>query len=59
MVDFEFKSLKEKNALVMPDFCLVEVTDDETFAGGMLCGKKYADIEGRLRGLGYEAISLY
>ena len=58
MADFEFKTIKEKNAFGMPDFCLVEVTDDETFAGGMLCGKKYADIEGRLKELGYDRIML-
>ena len=56
LVDFEFASSKEKAGFEMPDFCLVEVTLDEKLAGGMLCGKKYADIEGHLEELGYEPI---
>ena len=53
LVDVEFKDTKSKNAFAMPDFCLADVTQDEIFAGGMLCGKKYADIEGKLKELGY------
>jgi CYTH domain-containing protein len=53
LVDFEFTDSKKKNAFKMPDFCLVDVTQDKTFAGGMLCGKKYSDIEARLRELKY------
>ncbi len=53
LVDFEFKNEKEKDLFKIPDFCLVDVTQDETFAGGMLCGKKYRDIEKHLVDLGY------
>ena len=58
LADFEFKSKKEKGLFQQPDFCLVEVTQDSTMAGGMLCGKKYSDIENHLRGLGYRALFL-
>ena len=40
----------------MPDFCLVEVTQDEVFAGGVLAGKKYSDIEKDLRKYKYKKI---
>jgi len=53
LVDFEFADPKKKNSFKMPDFCLADVTQDKTFAGGMLCGKKYSDIEARLRELKY------
>jgi adenylate cyclase len=56
LVDFEFTDSKEKEAFKTPDFCLIDVTQDKTFAGGMLCGKKYLDIEGRLRELNYVRI---
>jgi CYTH domain-containing protein len=58
LVDFEFTDVKKKKVFKMPDFCLIDVTQDETFAGGMLCGKKYSDIEPRLHELGYMRIDL-
>lgn len=45
LVDVEFTNKKDKDAFRMPDFCLAEVTQAETFAGGMLAGKKYKDLE--------------
>ncbi len=56
LIDFEFKETSAKNNFPMPDFCLVDVTQDKYFAGGMLCGKKYADIEVHLGALGYKKI---
>lgn len=56
MVDFEFNDVKEKNSFKMPDFCLVDVTQEKTFAGGMLCGKKYLDIEPRLNDFKYSKL---
>lgn len=53
LVDFEFKDIAIKNNFKMPDFCLADVTQDKYFAGGMLCGKKYSDIETHLDELGY------
>lgn len=53
LVDFEFTDLNRKNSFKMPDFCLVDVTQDKIFAGGMLCGKKYSDIKPHLDELEY------
>jgi CYTH domain-containing protein len=56
LADFEFSDPAEKDSFKMPEFCLADVTNDETFAGGMLCGKKYSDIESNLNRLGYRRI---
>ena len=57
IIDFEFNSLKEKDAFKMPEFCLAEVTQDEALAGGMLCGKSYEDIEPALEKYGYRRLA--
>jgi adenylate cyclase len=56
IVDFEFASEEDKQSFVMPDFCLAEVTHEEFLAGGMVCGKSYADIEQKLTELGYQRL---
>jgi CYTH domain-containing protein len=56
VIDFEFSEVADKDNFEMPDFCLADVTQDKIFAGGMLCGKKYSDIEPRLNELGYKKI---
>ena len=56
MIDVEFADSNRKSAFIMPEFCLEDITQDEVFAGGMLCGKGYSDVEGHLRELGYERI---
>ena len=53
VVDFEFGTEEEKLAFEMPDFCLVEVTQEEFIAGGMLAGKSYEDIKEKLEEFGY------
>lgn len=58
MVDFEFKSVEGKNKFLMPDFCLVDVTQEKITAGGMLAGKKYADIKPTLDKYSYQKIEL-
>jgi CYTH domain-containing protein len=58
LVDFEFKSSEEKKAFKMPDFCLADVTQETFVAGGMLCGKKYSDIEEKLERYGYKKLFL-
>ena len=55
-VDFEFKEKKEKDNFAMPEFCLTDITQDKCFAGGMICGKKYSDIENHLNELNYKKI---
>lgn len=56
VVDFEFNSLAERDSFVMPDFCLADVTQDLFIAGGMLCGKSYADIEEDLKKYNYQKV---
>ncbi len=53
-VDFEFQDETAKDKFVMPDFCLVDVTNEEFLAGGMLCGKSYEDIKDKLEKFGYK-----
>jgi len=56
LVDVEFNSVEEKQSFVMPDFCLVDVTQDKSFAGGILAGKKYSDIQPHLDKYGYKKL---
>jgi adenylate cyclase len=56
LADFEFKDAEEMARFGMPEFCLAEVTHEEFLAGGMLCGKGYADIEGELERYNYARI---
>lgn len=58
VVDVEFDSLEKKGKFVKPDWCLAEVTQENFIAGGMLCGKKYADIERDLLKFGYQKIGV-
>lgn len=57
VVEIEFSSLQEKSDFNAPDWLLVEITQEEFIAGGMLCGKKYTDIADRLASFGYEKVS--
>ena len=58
LVDFEFKTEKEKDSFKMPDFCLVDVTQEIFIAGGMLAGKSYKDLEPRLKEFNYKKLEL-
>ncbi|OGZ74761.1 MAG: hypothetical protein A2998_01685 [Candidatus Staskawiczbacteria bacterium RIFCSPLOWO2_01_FULL_37_25b] len=54
--DFEFETKEEKDAFLMPEFCLCDVTQEKTFAAGLLAGKDYKDIELFLEKLNYKKI---
>jgi CYTH domain-containing protein len=58
VVDFEFATLDEKENFQMPDFCLCDITQEDFVAGGMICGKSYADIEDNLKKFGYVKLFL-
>lgn len=58
LVDIEFSSVEGKAECEMPSFCLAEVTQESVFAGGMLAGKSYEDIEGDLARFGYQKINV-
>jgi CYTH domain-containing protein len=57
LVDVEFINKKDKDVFEMPDFCSAEVTQEVSFAGGMLAGKKYKDLEKALKKYKYKKIS--
>ncbi len=52
--DVEFKSVKEKDAFTPPAWCYADVSQETFLAGGMLCGKKYADLEKDLKKFNYK-----
>ncbi len=56
VVDVEFDKEDKKDNFQMPEFCLLDVTQEKFLAGGMLCGKKYQDIEADLEKLGYSKL---
>lgn len=56
LVDVEFTSHKEKSKFEPPEWILADVTQEKFIAGGMLCGKKYADIESELTQYEYQPI---
>lgn len=56
LIDVEFKSTEEKDAFVMPDFCLIEVTQEKMVAGGVLAGASYEDIAPVLEKFGYKKL---
>ena len=56
-VEFEFENKKDLEKFQMPDFCLVDVTQELFIAGGMLCGKQYRDVESDLKRFGYKKLS--
>lgn len=56
IVEFEFDTKEEKDAFAKPDFCLVDVTQEDFIAGGVLAGKSYQDIAAELERFGYKAL---
>ena len=48
LVDVEFDSNAEKGKFSAPDWFGADVTQEKFIAGGVLCGKRYKDIEGDL-----------
>ena len=58
IVDVEFENSEDKNNFTIPDFCLADVTQEKAFAGGVLCGKRYADIEQYLKQYHYVPLSI-
>lgn len=53
LIDFEFTTYEEKESFIPPKVCLVDVTQEEFVAGGVLSGKSYEDIAGKLNSFGY------
>jgi CYTH domain-containing protein len=57
LVDIEFASLEEKKKFIPPEWCLAEVTQEKFLAGGMVCGKRYGDLEPQLARFGYKPLA--
>jgi CYTH domain-containing protein len=51
LVDVEFDSKEKKEKFVAPAWCLIDVTNEDFVAGGMLCGKNYSEIENNIMAL--------
>jgi len=58
VIDFEFGSEDVKNDFKMPDFCLIEITQEKFVAGWMICGKEYSDVEESLAQFSYQKLYL-
>lgn len=58
MVDFEFKDENHLANFTKPKEALVEVSNVDFLAGGLLAGKSYEDIRQRLAEFGYEPVEL-
>ena len=58
LIDFEFNTIEEKDSFQPPFFCLAEVTQEDFIAGGILCGKKYSDLEKELERFNYQRLFL-
>lgn len=58
LVDIEFNSREELDICAMPDFCLADVTNEDCFAGGILSGSDFCDIEDTLTKFGYNKLFL-
>ena len=58
VVDVEFNSHAAMAEFVAPPWVLVDVTQDKFIAGGMLCGRSYADIQDDLDVRQYKKLTL-
>ena len=58
LVDVEFSSNEAKSKFIAPSWFLSDVTQEKFVAGGVLCGKSYADIEKGLERFGYQSLSV-
>lgn len=58
IVDFEFETIEEKDSFEIPNFCSVDITQEDFIAGGMICGKTYEDVKEDLKKYNYEPLLL-
>lgn len=58
LIDFEFKTSKDKSAFKPPQFCLADVTQEPFVLGNYLAGKSFADIEQVLEKFKYRPLFL-
>jgi len=58
MVDIEFDNREELEECPMPDFCLLEVTNEDCFAGGVLSHSDFSTIQETLEKFNYKKLFL-
>lgn len=58
LAECEFPTEREKNTFIKPDFCLIDVTQQEYISGANLAGKSYVEIEDNLSAFGYKKIEI-
>ena len=56
LIDFEFNTIDEKSAFKIPSVALVDVTQEDFIAGGLLAGKAYNDIASELERFNYRRV---
>jgi len=56
LIEFEFENKEDFDNFVMPDFCLTDVTQEECFAGGVLCQKSAESLSADLARFAYKKI---
>jgi adenylate cyclase len=56
LIDFEFENKEAQASFTAPAVCLADVTQEAFVAGGLLAGKRYADIASQLAALQYKAL---
>jgi hypothetical protein len=56
LIDFEFNTIDEKSAFKRPSVALVDVTQEDFIAGGLLAGKTYDDIAPELEHFNYRRV---
>jgi CYTH domain-containing protein len=56
LVDFEFSDVKDLINFKMPDFCLVDVTEEEFIAGGVLCKSSIKTLKNNLIKFNYKRL---
>ena len=57
IIECEFRNRSEYNAFIMPEFCLIEVTQENFIAGKFLAGKSIKDLESDFKRLNYVIIN--
>jgi CYTH domain-containing protein len=56
LIDFEFRNQKELKDFKMPNFCLVEVTEEEAIAGGVLSQHSMSSLKKTLAKYSYKKV---
>ncbi len=56
LVDFEFSNKNKLDKFKIPDFCLVDVSEEEFVAGGVLCKHSFSSLKPHLKKFNYKKI---